>query len=87
VFSILDTNKDGQLSRDEWNAYFDVFKQAESGWFAVSVPADSERGDMTTAHVLWRQKRGNPRQTPRRSITRAASLLFKVEDWRRASRR
>jgi len=41
------TNKDGQLSRDEWNAYFDVFKQAESGLFAVSVPADSERGDMT----------------------------------------
>ena len=56
VFSILDTDGDKLLSRAEWDAYYDIFRQADSGLFAVRAP--DRAGDLTATHVLWRQKRG-----------------------------
>jgi outer membrane protein assembly factor BamB len=57
VFSIIDLNRDGLLAREEWDANFAIFKQAENGLFAVGAP---ERGDVTGTHVLWKEKRGMP---------------------------
>jgi outer membrane protein assembly factor BamB len=62
VFSILDTNNDKILTRAEWDAYYDIFKQSDTGLFAMRLPnpAHGDHGDLTDTHILWRQKRGIP---------------------------
>jgi outer membrane protein assembly factor BamB len=61
VFSILDTNNDKILTRAEWDAYYDIFKQSGTGLLAMRIPdAASDHGDLTDTHILWRQKRGIP---------------------------
>jgi outer membrane protein assembly factor BamB len=57
VMDILDTNHDGVLTREEWDAYYDIFKQADAGLFAVRLPG-GERGDLSETNVVWKQKKG-----------------------------
>lgn len=55
VFSILDANHDGFITREEWDTALGIFKQADNGLFAVRA---GDKGDVSDTHVLWRQKQG-----------------------------
>ena len=55
VFSIIDSNHDGSLTKAEWDAAFGIFKQADNGLLAIRP---GERGDVTPTNVLWKQKDG-----------------------------
>jgi outer membrane protein assembly factor BamB len=61
VFSILDTNNDKILTRQEWDAFYDIFKESSTGLLAMRIPDPArDQGDLTDTHILWRQKRGIP---------------------------
>jgi outer membrane protein assembly factor BamB len=61
VFDVLDADHDGELTRQEWDQYFDLFRQAGTGLFAARLPTGNERrGDLTDSHVLWRHKKNTP---------------------------
>jgi outer membrane protein assembly factor BamB len=60
VFDVLDADHDGQLTRQEWERYSDLFRQAGSGLFAARLPVAGERGDLTDTHVLWRHAKNTP---------------------------
>lgn len=56
-FSQLDADKDGQVTRAEWEAYAPVVAKAENALFAVRPGG---RGDITATHVVWKKTRGLP---------------------------
>lgn len=55
VFSIVDANRDGSITREEWELNFRVLSEGDNGLFAVKSP---QGGDVTGTHVLWTQKQG-----------------------------
>jgi len=55
IFPIIDMNRDNLITRDEWDTNFRIFKEADNGLFALRAP---DRGDVTSTHVLWKEKRG-----------------------------
>lgn len=56
-FDNQDTNKDGKITRDEWEAVIKFMAEGVNSAFAVK-PGGS--GDVTKSHVLWQKKRGLP---------------------------
>lgn len=56
-FLYLDSNKDGQLTREEYQEMSGLFDQSQNT--ALAVRPDGH-GDVTESHVLWRQTRGLP---------------------------
>lgn len=56
-FSQLDADKDGQVTRAEWEAYAPVVAKAENALLAVRPGG---RGDITASHVVWKKTRGLP---------------------------
>jgi outer membrane protein assembly factor BamB len=56
-FDSQDSNKDGKLTRDEWDALIKFMREGVNSAFAIK-PGGS--GDVSESHVLWRKKRGLP---------------------------
>jgi outer membrane protein assembly factor BamB len=56
-FDSVDTNGDGRLTRDEWDAVIKFFAEGRNSAFAVKAGA---HGDATASHVLWKKTRGLP---------------------------
>lgn len=56
-FKHLDGNRDGFITRDEWESMADIFARVENQAFAMK-PGGA--GDLSAYHVLWRFKRGLP---------------------------
>ncbi|MFN7768190.1 MAG: PQQ-binding-like beta-propeller repeat protein [Planctomycetaceae bacterium] len=56
-FSQIDRNKDGQISRDEYESMRRVFQQARNVVLAIKPGG---RGDITKSHVLWEYTRVIP---------------------------
>lgn len=52
VFSIVDANHDGFITKDEWEAAFGIFKQADNGLLAIRP---GQQGDVTETNILWKQ--------------------------------
>ncbi len=56
-FTYIDADKDGQMTREEWDTMADIFARAENALLAIR-PGGA--GDVTETHVVWKQKRGLP---------------------------
>jgi outer membrane protein assembly factor BamB len=56
-FDTQDHNKDGSVTRDEWDAILKFFAEGESSAFALK-PGGS--GDVSESHKLWKQTKGLP---------------------------
>jgi outer membrane protein assembly factor BamB len=55
VFDLIDKNKDGFVTEEEWDANVATLNRGESGIFALRAPG---KGDVTATHVVWKQTRG-----------------------------
>jgi outer membrane protein assembly factor BamB len=56
-FDLQDLNKDGKLTRDEWDTLMKFMKEGENSAFALKPGGE---GDVTDSHVLWKQTKGLP---------------------------
>jgi len=56
-FDNQDTNKDGKVTRDEWEAILKFMSEGRNSAFALK-PGGA--GDVTTSHVVWKQTKGLP---------------------------
>lgn len=56
-FDALDTNKDGKITRDEYNTLLKFMAEGKNSVFAVKAGGT---GDVTTTHVLWKKTKGMP---------------------------
>jgi outer membrane protein assembly factor BamB len=57
MFNSFDANKDGKLTRDEYDAVLKMAATSRNSTFAVK-PGGS--GDITKTHVLWKKTKGLP---------------------------
>ncbi len=57
LFDSNDLNKDGKLTRDEWNTIAKMMASGRSSAFALKAGGT---GNVTDSHVLWKQKKGLP---------------------------
>jgi len=55
LFDTLDKDKDGFVTEEEWNANVATLNRGQNGIIAVRAPGT---GDVTTTHIVWKQKRG-----------------------------
>jgi outer membrane protein assembly factor BamB len=56
-FDNNDTNKDGKITRAEWDANMKLMSAAKNSAFALKAGGT---GDVTKTHVLWKKKKGLP---------------------------
>ena len=56
-FPYIDSNKDGFLTREEWDAMASIFTRSENALIAVRPP---KPGAATDGQTLWKQQRGLP---------------------------
>lgn len=56
-FPYIDANKDGQISREEWETIEHVFNESKNAFFAIDPTG---HGDITQSHARWRQTNGLP---------------------------
>jgi outer membrane protein assembly factor BamB len=56
-FDNQDLNKDGKITRDEWDAITKFMSEGKNGALAVKAGG---AGDITKSHVLWRKAKGLP---------------------------
>lgn len=56
-FLYLDADKDGLLTRAEWEAMAEIFDRSENALLAVRPGG---RGEVTATHLAWKQNRGLP---------------------------
>jgi outer membrane protein assembly factor BamB len=56
-FENNDTNKDGKLTRDEWDASVKLMSMSKNSTFAVRPGG---KGDVSKTHVAWKQTKGVP---------------------------
>ena len=56
-FDNQDANKDGKITRDEWDAILKFTSEGKNSAFALK-PGGS--GDVTTSHMLWKKTKGLP---------------------------
>lgn len=56
-FDNNDTNKDGKLTRDEWDASMKLMSSGKNSAFALKAGG---MGNVTATHVLWKKKKGLP---------------------------
>ncbi len=72
-FDIQDGNKDGQLTRDEWDTLLKFAAESRNSAFALK-PGGA--GDVTNTDVLWKQTKGLP-YVPSGIVYRGQFLLMK----------
>jgi outer membrane protein assembly factor BamB len=56
-FDTIDANKDGKISRDEWDAVVKFMAEGKNSAFALKAGG---QGDVTNSHVLWKKMKGLP---------------------------
>jgi len=56
-FDTQDANKDGQVSRDEWDIIVRFLSEGKSSVFALK---SGGAGDITASHTLWKHTKGLP---------------------------
>jgi outer membrane protein assembly factor BamB len=56
-FDNQDANKDGKITRDEWDAILKFMSEGKNSAFALKSGGS---GDVTTSHVLWQKSKGLP---------------------------
>jgi outer membrane protein assembly factor BamB len=56
-FDNMDLNKDGKITRDEWDTLLRLISEGKSSAFAL---APGGTGDISASHVLWRKTKGLP---------------------------
>jgi outer membrane protein assembly factor BamB len=56
-FDSLDFNKDGKITRDEWDTVLKMMTEGKNSAFALS-PGGT--GDVSSSHLLWKKTRGLP---------------------------
>jgi outer membrane protein assembly factor BamB len=56
-FELIDRDKDGHVSRAEWEGMRDIFEKAVNRLVAIKPGG---KGDITESHVLWEQKKHLP---------------------------
>jgi outer membrane protein assembly factor BamB len=56
-FEAQDTNKDGKLTRDEWDANIKFLASGINSAFALKAGGT---GDVTDTHMVWKKKKGLP---------------------------
>jgi len=56
-FDNQDLNKDGKITRDEWDTILKFMSEGKNSAFALK-PGGT--GDVTTSHVLWKKTKGLP---------------------------
>jgi outer membrane protein assembly factor BamB len=56
-FELIDRDKDGHVSREEWEGMRQIFDQAINRLVAIKPGG---KGDITESHVLWEQKKHLP---------------------------
>ncbi len=56
-FPYIDANKDGLITRQEWEGISRIFDQSKNCLLAIRPDG---RGDATPDHIVWRQSRGLP---------------------------
>ena len=56
-FVYIDADKDGLVTREEWEAIARIFDRSQN--VAMAVRSDG-RGEVTETYVVWRQGRGLP---------------------------
>src|ERR1051325_5025832 len=55
VFRMMDHDKDGFITQQDWSAMTNLFGKGDSGLFALRAPGE---GDITGTHVAWKQTKG-----------------------------
>src|SRR5262249_16109419 len=56
-FDNIDTNKDGTITHDEWDATMKYICASKNSEFALKAGG---AGDVTKSHVLWKKTKGLP---------------------------
>jgi outer membrane protein assembly factor BamB len=56
-FDAQDSNKDGKLTREEWEANLKLMASGKNSAFALKAGGT---GDVTNSHVVWQKKKGLP---------------------------
>jgi outer membrane protein assembly factor BamB len=56
-FDNQDTNKDGKITRDEWDALIKFMSEGKNSAFALKAGGT---GDVTASHILWKKTKGLP---------------------------
>ena len=56
-FDNQDANKDGKITRDEWDAILKFMSEGKNSAFALKAGGS---GDVTTSHLLWMKTKGLP---------------------------
>jgi outer membrane protein assembly factor BamB len=72
-FDVQDANKDGKLTRDEWDKMLEFAAQSRNSAFALK-PGGS--GDVTNTDVVWKKTKGLP-YVPSGIVYRGQYLLVK----------
>jgi outer membrane protein assembly factor BamB len=57
VFDSVDTNEDGKITREEWDALLKFMSEGKNSAFALK-PGGT--GDVTRSHLLWKKTKGLP---------------------------
>lgn len=69
----LDANKDGKITRDEWDALLKLISEGRSSAFALS-PGGT--GDVSGSHILWQRTKGLP-YVPTAIVYRGQVVMIK----------
>ena len=73
MFDPVDGNKDGKLTRDEWDTVVKFMAEGKNSAFAVKAGG---QGDITNTHVLWKKTKGLP-YVPSPLVYRGQVLMVK----------
>ncbi len=72
-FDSLDANKDGKITRDEWNRLLKLISEGRSSAFALS-PGGT--GDVSRSHIRWKKTKGLP-YVPSAIVYRGQMVMVK----------
>ena len=56
-FDPQDANKDGKVTRDEWDTLLKFMAEGKNSAFALKAGGS---GDVTKSHMVWKKERGLP---------------------------
>src|SRR5262245_14500805 len=73
MFSSFDANKDGKISKEEWEAVAKFMAEGKNSAFAVKAGG---MGDVTSSHVLWKKTKGLP-YVPSALVYRGQCVMVK----------
>ena len=72
-FDMLDFNKDGKITRDEWDRLLKLISEGRSSAFALSPGG---KGDISATNMLWKKTKGLP-YVPSTIVYRGQVVMIK----------